>query len=78
MLSFSVDGVWGPWSSWFECSQVGDHILGDRCSCQKRLCDSPAPQNGGKNCEGPGVTVANCTSKSLYCYLNIILSTLKH
>lgn len=57
-----VDGAWGPWSSWFECSQVGHNTLGDECLCQKRSCDSPAPQNGGKNCDGTSVNVVNCTS----------------
>ncbi|GIX85880.1 semaphorin-5B [Caerostris extrusa] len=56
-----VNGEWGSWSGWFECSQVGYDALGDRCLCQKRFCDSPAPANGGKDCEGNSVHVSNCT-----------------
>lgn len=62
-LSISVDGGWSPWGHWFECSQVGRHAIGDRCLCQNRLCNSPAPANGGRECEGTSVHVSNCTSK---------------
>ncbi len=35
---------------------------GDYCQCRKRACDSPAPANGGQQCQdGRGLEVTNCT-----------------
>ena len=47
---FSVDGNWGTWQSWNPCnvSCGGGYKLRDR------FCNSPAPQNNGKECE-PGL-----------------------
>lgn len=56
-----VDGVWSAWSRWAECDQVGHDATGDRCLCRTRQCDSPAPANGGKPCEGSPLEVTNCT-----------------
>ena len=45
--SFTVDGQWGKWGSWTDCS------LSCRGMRQRTLqCDNPPPQNGGKDCEG--------------------------
>ena len=43
-----VDGNWGAWSAWSACSKTCKQ---GKCS-RKRKCDSPAPQYGGKKCEG--------------------------
>lgn len=56
-----VDGGWSGWNSWQECDQVGKDPMGDRCLCRSRACDSPAPLNGGKPCEGSSLEVTNCT-----------------
>ncbi|KAG8185299.1 hypothetical protein JTE90_023907 [Oedothorax gibbosus] len=56
-----VDGGWSPWGQWFECSQVGRLASGDRCLCQRRLCNSPSTANGGRECEGTSIHVSNCT-----------------
>ena len=46
-LNISVDGSWGEWESWSNCSK----------SCggsqyRVRVCNRPRPQNGGQNCTG--------------------------
>ncbi|KAH8024126.1 hypothetical protein HPB51_021747 [Rhipicephalus microplus] len=56
-----VDGGWSSWSQWAECDQVGKDSPGDHCLCRSRLCNSPAPTNGGKPCEGSSLEVTNCT-----------------
>lgn len=56
-----VDGGWGSWTKWSECDQTGKDAVGDRCLCRMRPCDSPAPSNGGKQCEGSALEVTNCT-----------------
>lgn len=33
----------------------------DECLCQTRQCNNPAPQNGGRVCEGLSIAVTNCT-----------------
>ena len=40
-----IDGNWGDWSPWSYC--------GNNCKkTRKRLCDNPAPVNGGRDCSG--------------------------
>uniref|UniRef100_A0A8B9LWG3 Semaphorin-2A n=1 Tax=Astyanax mexicanus TaxID=7994 RepID=A0A8B9LWG3_ASTMX len=56
----TMDGAYGPWAPWQPCN----HDDGDgtsACLCRSRKCDSPAPQCGGKSCEGPTIEVANCS-----------------
>lgn len=56
-----VDGAWSSWSNWFECSQIGKNAPGDKCLCRQRHCNNPKPVNGGKDCDGDGLQVSNCT-----------------
>ncbi|KAF7274067.1 hypothetical protein GWI33_013249 [Rhynchophorus ferrugineus] len=43
-----VDGGWGEWSSWSECSRT----CGSGVSIMSRECDHPPPTDGGKFCVG--------------------------
>ena len=46
----SVDGGWGEWTEWAECSVTcggGEHG-------RTRVCDSPAPEYGGSDCTADG------------------------
>lgn len=54
----TVDGGWGTWSAWGECSA-------SRCGARgvmrrSRTCSSPAPLNGGQPCSGPAVAKLEC------------------
>ncbi|KAL4221521.1 hypothetical protein ACF0H5_019778 [Mactra antiquata] len=51
-----VDGNWGSWSSLTSCSKT----CGDGTASRYRLCDSPAPSNGGASCVGDQVIVSSC------------------
>ncbi|XP_070535820.1 semaphorin-5A-like isoform X2 [Ptychodera flava] len=53
-----VDGEFGNWSDWQRCK---NQASGKECLCRQRLCDSPAPQCGGEECEGETLQVTNCT-----------------
>ncbi|XP_048582923.1 zonadhesin isoform X2 [Nematostella vectensis] len=43
-----INGHWGRWSSWGECSRM----CGDGVHTRTRLCDDPMPRFGGKTCQG--------------------------
>lgn len=69
ILSSPIDGAFSAWSAWSKCAKSGDEpITGnelpgniDTCLCRTRKCDNPAPKNGGKECNGHTIMVANCT-----------------
>uniref|UniRef100_A0A673JL66 Complement component C6-like n=1 Tax=Sinocyclocheilus rhinocerous TaxID=307959 RepID=A0A673JL66_9TELE len=50
----AVDGHWSCWSSWSTC----DATLKKHRS---RTCSNPAPQRGGRPCQGPEKQVEECT-----------------
>uniref|UniRef100_A0A8C2ET39 ADAM metallopeptidase with thrombospondin type 1 motif, 6 n=1 Tax=Cyprinus carpio TaxID=7962 RepID=A0A8C2ET39_CYPCA len=54
----SVDGSWGPWTSWGECSRT----CGGGVSSSMRHCDSPAPTGGGKYCLGERKRYRSCNT----------------
>ena len=56
--SCAVDGNWSSWSKWSVCKA----ICGKGASFRERFCDSPAPSNGGRRCEGPSVDERPCES----------------
>ncbi|KAJ8979150.1 hypothetical protein NQ317_016770 [Molorchus minor] len=43
-----IDGGWGEWSSWSECTRS----CGAGVSVMKRVCDHPRPTAGGRFCVG--------------------------
>lgn len=55
-----VDGKWGPWSSWGNCS----HDCGPGKQNKTRVCNNPAPKNGGKACSGDKIAYKDCLIKS--------------
>ncbi|KAM8746417.1 hemicentin-1 isoform 1-T1 [Acanthopagrus schlegelii] len=53
-----VDGKWSSWVSWGACSVS----CGGGTRQRRRLCANPAPQNGGRQCEGNDVHIDFCNS----------------
>uniref|UniRef100_A0A8C3T559 ADAM metallopeptidase with thrombospondin type 1 motif 10 n=1 Tax=Chelydra serpentina TaxID=8475 RepID=A0A8C3T559_CHESE len=53
-----VDGAWGVWSSWGECSRT----CGGGVSSSIRHCDSPRPTIGGKYCLGERKRYRSCNT----------------
>ncbi|KAL1022832.1 hypothetical protein UPYG_G00032950 [Umbra pygmaea] len=54
-----VDGKWSSWLSWGTCSVS----CGGGTRQRTRLCASPAPQHGGRQCEGNDVHIDFCNSE---------------
>lgn len=54
-----IDGNWGPYGSWSECSAPcnGGFRL------RRRKCDDPVPQNGGLDCVGCSVDYEVCNTQ---------------
>ncbi|XP_069125648.1 sushi, von Willebrand factor type A, EGF and pentraxin domain-containing protein 1-like [Argopecten irradians] len=51
-----VDGEWSVWSNWTTCSTT----CGEGTTSRVRLCNSPTPDNGGKNCQGDAIEYDTC------------------
>ncbi|XP_053386636.1 SCO-spondin-like [Mercenaria mercenaria] len=54
-----VDGHWSEWLEWTSCNAS----CGNGTQSRTRLCNSPAPQNGGQNCKGTNRETQTCFSK---------------
>ena len=56
---FLVDGGFGPWSDWGDCSKPCNF---DGTANQKRTrqCDSPPPSNNGADCIGEKEELKRC------------------
>ena len=55
---FLVDGQWGDWDEWSDCSRS----CGGGTKIRTKLCDNPFPQFGGKECLGPATELSLCNS----------------
>ena len=55
----SVDGNWGEWSEWSTCTKSCKQGKQSRT----RECNSPAPQYGGKDCDGKPKETQICNEK---------------
>ncbi|XP_028676837.1 thrombospondin-2 isoform X1 [Erpetoichthys calabaricus] len=53
------DGGWSHWSPWSPCSVT----CGEGIITRIRLCNSPVPQLGGKDCEGSGRETQRCEAE---------------
>ncbi|XP_051929217.1 hemicentin-1 isoform X2 [Hippocampus zosterae] len=51
-----VDGNWGPWQSWGECTAS----CGGGERTRVRLCNTPSPSNGGRLCPGDSSQLSRC------------------
>nr|CAB3266939.1 thrombospondin A precursor [Phallusia mammillata] len=55
-----VDGGWGEWSVWSECSATCD----DGFKTRSRKCNNPKPRFGGKQCSGDSKATEHCLVKA--------------
>ncbi|KAL4220011.1 Hemicentin-1 [Mactra antiquata] len=51
-----IDGSWGFWGPWSECTSMCDGGI----TIRKRECSAPTPQHGGLECEGKGEATLTC------------------
>ena len=57
---FIVDGSWSDWGAWSNC----DKICGGGTMRRFKMCNNPAPQNGGANCVGMGKESQSCNPQA--------------
>ena len=55
----AVDGGWGEWSRFTECSQT----CGDGVRSRTRECNNPSPLNGGFPCPGEHFETLECNEE---------------
>jgi len=48
-----IDGNWCTWGDWNDCNKDCEHQ-------RRRVCNNPAPRNGGKLCDGDGLETKDC------------------
>ena len=53
---FAVDGMWGDWEEWSDCSLT----CGDGTQMRERNCDNPARAFGGNDCMGEDEESQSC------------------
>lgn len=56
LLLFKVDGRWGKWGAFGDCSRS----CGGGVQLAKRECNNPVPENGGKYCYGLRIKYRSC------------------
>ena len=55
----TVDGAWSEWSEFGDCSAS----CGGGVQSRTRTCTNPAPQHGGKDCDGLAEESRECNSQ---------------
>ena len=55
----SVDGNWGLWGNWSDCSKT----CGEGLKNRTRKCNNPEPMYGGRSCDGSSADVGVCIDK---------------
>jgi len=60
LYAHSVNGNWGAWSAWGTCSKT----CGSGTQSRTRLCNNPAPANGGSNCMGSRSESQACNTQT--------------
>jgi len=55
-MCIEVDGQWNEWGNWSKCSVS----CGNGTMSRLRVCDDPAPDNGGKECDGVHIEYNEC------------------
>ncbi|XP_044123231.1 hemicentin-1 isoform X1 [Neovison vison] len=55
-----VDGSWGNWHSWGQCSAS----CGGGEKTRKRLCNNPVPSKSGRPCPGDATQVSRCNMQA--------------
>ena len=73
-----VDGEFGPWTEWTVCSSS----CGGGLQIRSRKCNNPAPQNGGKDCQGSLIdsrkcSILACSGKQLPLKLHVHFTSLR-
>lgn len=58
--ALTIDGEWGPWSGWAECTAS----CGSGKQNRFRMCNNPAPSKGGGFCPGEPIEWKSC---NVYC-----------
>ena len=53
---FPVDGHWGVWGAWTECSKT----CGVADKTRARICNNPSTAHGGKPCDGSNQDKNTC------------------
>jgi len=57
LVTIYIPGSWGAWSEWSGCNVECGRGLQEK----QRICNNPAPVNGGPGCDGPAVKKRSCT-----------------
>ncbi|KAL5270907.1 hypothetical protein ACHWQZ_G001540 [Mnemiopsis leidyi] len=55
-----VDGEWGTWSAWSECSKE----CGGGTKTRSRECNNPTPAHGGNDCQGDSTKTQSCNTQN--------------
>lgn len=60
LCTTAVDGNWGSWQQWGECSAS----CGGGERTRTRLCNNPSPSNGGRPCPGDSSQLSRCNAQA--------------